>query len=110
MLGGLLGACVVAGLADRLAEVAAGMGQELFNAIVLFTAVALLGWHNVWMQRHGRELAQQMTRVGRAVLSGERPLYALAVVVGLAVLREGAEVVLFLYGIASAGRGVPYPC
>ncbi|CAL1240634.1 FTR1 family iron permease [Candidatus Methylocalor cossyra] len=105
VLGGLLGACVVAGLADRLAEVAAGMGQELFNAIVLFTAVALLGWHNVWMQRHGRELAQQMTRVGRAVLSGERPLYALAVVVGLAVLREGAEVVLFLYGIASAGEG-----
>ena len=28
---------------------------------------------------------------------------ALAVVVGLAVLREGSEVVLFLYGIVAAG-------
>jgi high-affinity iron transporter len=102
---GLLAACVIAVFADNLAEAAAGAGQELFNAAVLFTAVGMLGWHNVWMRRHGRELAQEMNRVGRAVLSGERPLYALALVVGLAVLREGAEVVLFLYGIASADEG-----
>jgi high-affinity iron transporter len=102
---GLLGSCVVAGFAGALAEAAAGVGQELFNAAVLFTAVIMLGWHNVWMRRHGRELAREMNQVGRAVLSGERPLYALALVVGLAVLREGAEVVLFLYGIASAENG-----
>jgi high-affinity iron transporter len=102
---GILASCVVAGFADKLAEAAAGVGQELFNAAVLFTAVVMLGWHNVWMRRHGRELAQEMNRVGRAVLAGERPLYALALVVGLAVLREGAEVVLFLYGIASAEDG-----
>jgi high-affinity iron transporter len=36
------------------------------------------------------------------VLGGSRPLYALALVVGIAVLREGSEVVLFLYGIAIA--------
>ena len=35
--------------------------------------------------------------------TGERTLAALAVVVGVAVLREGSEVVLFLYGIASQG-------
>jgi high-affinity iron transporter len=102
---GLLGAGVTAAFAGRLAEAAAGAGQELFNAAVLFTAVVMLGWHNVWMQRHGRELAREMKEVGRAVSAGERPLYALALVVGLAVLREGAEVVLFLYGIASAEEG-----
>lgn len=102
--GGIFAACVVAAFAETLAEAASGIGQELFNAFVLFTAVAMLGWHNIWMQRHGRALAQEMTRVGKAVLSGERPLYALAIVVGLAVLREGSEVVLFLYGIASAGE------
>jgi high-affinity iron transporter len=102
--GGLIAACVVAVFADTLAEAASGVGQDLFNAAVLFTAVGMLGWHNVWMQRHGRELAREMSQVGRAVVSGERPLYALAIVVGLAVLREGSEVVLFLYGIASAGE------
>lgn len=100
--GGLIAACVVAVFADTLAEAASGVGQDLFNAAVLFTAVAMLGWHNIWMQRHGRELAREMNQVGKAVVSGERPLYALAIVVGLAVLREGSEVVLFLYGIASA--------
>jgi high-affinity iron transporter len=37
------------------------------------------------------------------VKTGERPLTALAIVVGLAVLREGSEVVLFLYGVLASG-------
>ena len=44
-----------------------------------------------------------MRQVGTAVSEGTRPLTALAVVVGLAVLREGSEVVLFLYGILASG-------
>ncbi len=36
---------------------------------------------------------------------GDKPLYALSIVVTMAVLREGSELVLFLYGIASAGPG-----
>jgi high-affinity iron transporter len=45
-------------------------------------------------------MARQMKAMGRAVAAGDRPLFAMAVVVAVAVLREGAEVVLFLYGIA----------
>jgi high-affinity iron transporter len=101
--GGLIGALIVAAFASQIAEAMEGVGQELFNAGVLFTAVAMLGWHNIWMQRHGRELAAQMSAVGHAVASGTRPLYAVAIAVGLAVLREGSEVVLFLYGISSGG-------
>lgn len=104
VLAGLFGASVGAYFADRLAETAAGMGQELFNATILFSAVLMLGWHNIWMQSHGREMAQEMKSIGQAVVSGDKPLYALALVVGLAVLREGAEVVLFLFGIISAGE------
>lgn len=103
---GLMLSGVVAFFADRLAMAASGMGQDLFNAIVLLTAVLLLGWHNVWMQQHGRELALEMRQLGQSVVEGSRPLYALAIVVGLAVLREGSEVVLFLYGVLSSGEGV----
>ncbi len=101
--GGLVGAAGVAVFAQNIGTAAEGMGQEYFNAAVLFLAVLMLGWHNVWMSRHGREIAQQMNAVGDAVSLGARPLYALAIVVGLATLREGAEVVLFLYGIALGG-------
>lgn len=98
-------ACVLALLADVINGLAEGVGQEIVNASILFTAVAMLGWHNVWMRRHARELKSQLSNIGRAVLAGERPLYVLAAVVGLAVVREGAEVVLFLSGIAAAGSG-----
>jgi len=100
---GVLGAVLVAGFASEIAAAVEGVGQELFNATILFAAVCMLGWHNVWMSRHGRELARDATRIGKGVLAGTRPLYALALVCGIAVLREGSEVVLFLYGIAVAG-------
>ncbi len=99
---GVLGAALVAACAGAIAAAVNGIGQELFNAAILFTAVAMLGWHNIWMNRHGRELAANAALLGRAVLGGSRPLYALALVVGIAVLREGSEIVLFLYGIAIA--------
>ena len=101
---GVFGAALVAASADALAAAVGGIGQELFNAAILFTAVAMLGWHNIWMNRHGRELAATAARLGEAVAGGSRPLYALALVVAIAVLREGSETVLFLYGIAVASR------
>ena len=91
------------GFASQIANAVEGIGQELFNATILFAAVCMLGWHNIWMSRHGRELAAESTRIGNEVRAGSRPLYALALVCGIAVLREGSEVVLFLYGIAVAG-------
>jgi len=100
---GVLGACLVAGFAGEIASLFAGSGQEFFDAGILLLAVGMLTWHNVWMAGHGRAMAQEMKSIGTAVSKGERPLAALAVVVGVAVLREGSEIVLFLYGIASQG-------
>ena len=67
----------------------------------------MLGWHNIWMARHGREMARQMTAMGTSVATGERSLLALAIVVAVAILREGSEVVLFLYGIAASSDEGP---
>ena len=104
---GVLGACLVAVFAATIAAAAQGMGQELFDAGILFAAVCMLGWHNVWMSSHGRELAADAVKLGSEVRSGARPLWALAFAVSLAVLREGSEIVLFLYGIALGGNGGP---
>jgi high-affinity iron transporter len=105
VLAGGLAACVVAAFAGALSQLFAGMGQELFNAAILAVAVIMLTWHNVWMARHGREVAREMLAVGQAVAAGTKPLLALAVVVGVAVLREGSEVALFLYGVAASDGG-----
>lgn len=105
LAGGVIGAGMIAAFADVISSWASGMGQEVFNAGVMFVAVLMLAWHSIWMSKHGREMAQHMSAVGRAVAAGSKPLTGLAIVVGVAVLREGSEAVLFLYGIAAADPG-----
>lgn len=103
VLGGVAGACLVAAFAGQISSLFEGSGQELFNASILLLAVGMLTWHNVWMASHGRAMAQEMRKVGAAVTAGQEPLAALSIVCGVAVLREGSEIVLFLYSIAASG-------
>lgn len=100
---GVAGAITVALFADGIANAMEGMGQEVFNAGVLLLAVAMLAWHAIWMSQHGRELAAQMKAIGGAVANHTRPPSVLIAVVALAVLREGSEVVLFMYGLSAGG-------
>lgn len=101
---GVLGSCILAIFTGAVAEAFGGFGQELFNASILGAAVVMLAWHNIWMAHHGRSMALELQHASRSIIESHRSLAALAMVVGIAVLREGAEVVLFLYGVAiSAG-------
>lgn len=103
-IAGLCGAALVAAFADVIAGSVEGIGQELFNAGVLCIAVIMLAWHNIWMARHARSMVSGLQEAGTRVVSGEKPLYFLAILVALAFLREGSEVVLFLYGVAAGGN------
>ena len=105
VLAGVAAACLVAAFAGVLSQLFEGMGQELFNAAILAIAVIMLTWHNVWMARHGKEIAGEMRAIGQAVVEGSKSLLALAVVVAVAVLREGSEVALFLCGVAASDGG-----
>jgi len=105
LLAGLAGAGVVAAFTDVIGSFASGMGQELFNAIVLGIAVVMLAWHNIWMSSHGAALAASARSVGGDIRDGRRECSVLLLIVGLAVLREGSETVLFLYGISASEQG-----
>lgn len=94
---------LVALLAEQISMLANGLGQELFNALILLVAVAMLSWHNMWMKKHASQLVQQIKSAGQAVNLGEKSMLVIASIVGLAVLREGAEVVLFMYSMLAMG-------
>src|SRR3569832_291378 len=85
IVAGILGASVVAAFTGGLSGLFNGNGQELLNAGILGFAVLMLAWHNVWMARQGRELAAEMRAAGEAGASGSKSLFALAVVVTIAV-------------------------
>jgi high-affinity iron transporter len=104
---GVVGASLVAAFAAMLSDAFEGTGQEVFTAAILCFAVVMLGWHIIWMSSHARTMAAEFRQVGQAVRLGQRSLAALAGVVAVAVLREGAEVVLFLYGSVAGSQTTP---
>lgn len=103
IVAGTIGSIIVASLTGQIADLAEGMGQELFNAGILAIAALMLAWHNIWMARHGIELAREAKQLGQDVASGGREMSALALVVALGILREGSETALFLYGLLASG-------
>ena len=102
LMAGAAGAGVVALLADVLGSALEGAGQDILNAAILFTATIMIAWHIVWMAGHGRAMAGQMKAVGAEIAAGERHMSMLALVIGLAIMREGSEVVLMLQGLVTA--------
>lgn len=105
LLAGLFGAGLIAAFTEVIGALAGGLGQEILNAAVLGIAVLMLGWHNIWMSSNGAQLAANARSAGVEIRDGRRAGSVLFLITGLAVLREGAETVLFLYGIAATESG-----
>ncbi len=100
---GVLGSVIIAFFTEKISQAIDGIGQEVFNASVMFIAVGFLSWTVIWMKTHGRELAQNLKAVGQDVMVGNKSVYVLVGVIALATFREGAEIVLFTYGMAASG-------
>lgn len=101
---GIIGSVIVAIFAGKISDSFAGSGQEIFNASVLIAAVFVIGWTVIWMKTHGREIVQHAKKISAGVVAGELPYYSVSVVIMLATLREGSEIVLFVHGILAAGN------
>jgi high-affinity iron transporter len=105
---GALGAFALALLATHLSGWLEGVGQDVVNIGVLSLALAMLLWHCIWVTSHSREMASDARRLGQSVQDGLRTQWALLVAVALAILREGAETVLFVSG-SLTGSGTTQP-
>jgi len=100
-LGGVLG--LVASLAMGLAVgVLSGplldFGPDVIGVAVMFLAVGLLTWHAWWMQQHARAIRGQVEQRINAARASQR-LWIVGLIAFTGVFREGAETVLFLWGI-----------
>lgn len=100
---GVLGSVIIAFFTDRISQAIDGVGQEIFNAAIMFIAVGFLSWTIIWMKTHGRQMAQDIKDLGKSVMEGNKSIYVIVGVVALATFREGAEIVLFTYGMHASG-------
>lgn len=101
---GIAGSVVIAFFTESISQTMEGMGQEVFNATIMFIAVGFLSWTVIWMKTHGRHLAKHLSEVGQAVVKGKKSLFVIVGVVALATFREGAEIALFTYGMTASGK------
>jgi high-affinity iron transporter len=102
-LGGVLGlvASVGAGLAvSFLSGPLLDLGPDLVAAAVIFFAVGLLTWHSWWMRQHARSISGDVQRRIDEARASQR-LWIVGLVAFTGVFREGAETVLFLWGLMS---------
>ncbi len=97
LIGGIFSSIFLAFSADKISESLNGVGQEFFNGLILISAAFLISWTVLWMQKHAKSISGELKKLGNSVREGKKPLYALAVVIFLSVLREGVEIVLFTY-------------
>lgn len=99
---GLAGAVALAATLLFAGEALGDEGQEYFQMAIMFIAAALIVQMVFWMRRHGRTLKTELhaSLDDAATRSHWLGVFVLA---ALAVLREGAEAAVFLYGtMASA--------
>ena len=102
-LGAVLGliASVLAGVAvSFLSGPLLDLGPDLVAAAVIFLAVGLLTWHSWWMRQHARAISGDVQRKIDEARATQR-LWVVGLVAFTGVFREGAETVLFLWGLMS---------
>ena len=74
------------------------LGPDLIGAAILFVAVILLTWHAWWMQQHARGIRGDVEKRIDEARTTQR-LWIVALIAFTGVFREGAETVVFLWGI-----------
>jgi len=101
---GILGSITIAIFMDKISALAEGVGQEIFNASVLFVAAAFIGWTIIWMKKNARNMSADFEKTGAEISQGNAPFISLSAIIALAIFREGSEIVLFTYGMLAAGQ------
>ncbi|MBF7684448.1 FTR1 family protein [Acinetobacter sp. B10A] len=104
---GLIFACLLAVFTNSIENLLSGRGLEVFNACLLSLTAVMLVWQITWMSTHGKALAQKSSNQAIDVIKNKTNRFSIAVIVMVAVMREGSEVVMFLYSImVSTGTGI----
>ncbi len=75
-----------------------GNGQEIFNIIILTTSIICISLTIIWVNKHAHELRERILKA-----STKQGILPIILVISLAISREGAELTLFLHGIAASG-------
>lgn len=103
--GGVLLALLLGGVLLFVQSELTGTALDLFQAGMVLFAAALITQMVIWMHRHGRALKAELEQQATTAVERAR-WWGVAFLAAIAVGREGAETVIFVYGLALEHHGV----
>jgi high-affinity iron transporter len=104
VLGALIGIVLAAifALSIRTISTSFGsLGDEIFDSCVILLTAAIISWTVVWMQGYTKKIKKDLSKLSENITAGRASQLMLVLVVATAILREGAEVILFVYSVSS---------
>jgi len=101
---GLVAAVVLGAVLIGVTEELTGTALDAFQAAMVLVASVLIVQMVLWMKRHGRTLKRDMEKALEENTRRENH-WGIALLVALAIAREGSETVIFLYGLGFGQSG-----
>ncbi len=78
------------------------LGDEIFDASIILLTSIIISWTVVWMQGYTKKVRKNLNKLSDEITTGTTSKFMLVAVVATAILREAAEIILFVYSISSA--------
>lgn len=98
---GVIGAAIFALFARSITSSFSGLGDELVDAVIILSTSLLISWTVVWMQGYTHKIRKNLSSLSEKIVAGNASKLTLVIVVMMAILREGSEIILFIYSISS---------
>jgi high-affinity iron transporter len=99
---GVIGSSVVAIFTRVISEALDSSGQEIFNIIILTISIFLITSTLIWMKSHSKKITNNIKSVSNQVVEGRTSKIILTTIISTCILREGSEIVLFVYSVLAA--------
>jgi high-affinity iron transporter len=96
---GILASSILGAIAQATIGGFSGQVYYLAKGVFSIAAIVMLSWMLIWMTQQARLLKKGIeANVGKALSNQERAGWSVFTLVAVAILREGAEIVLFIAG------------
>lgn len=99
---GIVGAAIFAIFIRSISDSFGGLGDEMVNASIILITALLISWTVVWMQGYTQKVRKDLSTLSDKIETGSASKFMLVAMVAMTILREGAEIILFVYSISSA--------